>query len=29
MRGDEAKQKCPELNIVRVKERNGKADLTK
>lgn len=29
MRGDEAIQKCPDLNIVRVIERNGKADLTK
>lgn len=29
MRGDDAVQKCPDLNIVRVKEHHGKADLSK
>lgn len=28
MRGDEAKEKCPEINLVRVQEARGKADLT-
>lgn len=29
MRGDEAKKLCPEFNIFYVKEKRGKADLTK
>lgn len=28
MRGDDAKQKCPEINLVQVPENRGKADLT-
>ncbi|KAL9958717.1 hypothetical protein ACROYT_G035767 [Oculina patagonica] len=28
MRGDEAKEKCPEINLVRVPEARGKANLT-
>ena len=27
MRGDEAKEKCPEINLVRVPEARGKANL--
>jgi len=29
MRGDDAVQTCPDLNLVRVKELHGKADLSK
>lgn len=29
MRGDDALQACPDLNLVRVKELHGKADLSK
>lgn len=29
MRGDDAKQKCPEITLARVPEVRGKADLTK
>lgn len=29
MRGDDAVRKCPDLNLVRVKELHGKADLSK
>jgi hypothetical protein len=29
MRGDDAIKKCPDLNLVRVKELHGKADLSK
>lgn len=29
MRGDEAKQICPEIELVRVADVRGKADLTK
>lgn len=29
MRGDDAVQACPDLNLVRVKELHGKADLSK
>ncbi|KAG8225399.1 hypothetical protein J437_LFUL004599, partial [Ladona fulva] len=29
MRGDEAKEKCPEIHLISVKEVRGKADLTK
>ena len=28
MRGDDAKEKCPDVNIVYVKETRGKADLS-
>ena len=28
MRGDDAKQKCPEIRLVHVPENRGKADLT-
>jgi len=29
MRGDDAVQACPDINLVRVKELHGKADLSK
>ena len=29
MRGDEAKEKCPDIILVKVPEERGKADLTK
>ena len=29
MRGDEAKEKCPDIVLVKVPEERGKADLTK
>jgi len=29
MRGDDAVKTCPDLNLVRVKELHGKADLSK
>lgn len=29
MRGDDAKEKCPSIQLVRVPEVRGKADLTK
>lgn len=29
MRGNEAKEKCPEIELVRVPNVRGKADLTK
>lgn len=28
MRGDQAKEKCPEINLVQVPEARGKANLT-
>lgn len=29
MRGDDAKEKCPEIHLARVPEVRGKADLTR
>ena len=29
MRGDDAREKCPQIHLVRVPEVRGKADLTK
>ena len=28
MRGDDAKEKCPDVNLIYVQENRGKADLT-
>ena len=28
MRGDDAKEKCPDVNVIYVQENRGKADLT-